>query len=161
MSAMDWIFVSVAAACVLLARGWPVFLWLVLMEFVVAALWIVLPIPDPWWFLAYAAQNCAFVCAVMTANHGLSREYAITLILSAVISVCVFCEYFVDSSLIYGIRPALMAAICTYQLWLAAVGAGLADGTLLEAIRGVCARGNGRIGRSGGHYSPDNMGRGA
>ena len=155
---MDLIFIGLAVICALLAGGRSPFLWLIAAEFAVSAAWINLPIGDPWWFLAYAGQNCLFVWLVMQSGHRLAREYAGTLILSALLSTAAFCEYFVGSTAVYGARPALMAWLCVYQLWLAAVGAGLADGTVVEAVNGVRSRSSGRLRRPGLDHPARDMG---
>ncbi|MFD1216401.1 hypothetical protein [Microbulbifer celer] len=144
---MDLIFIGLAVACALLAGGRSPFLWLIAAEFAVSAAWINLPVGDPWWFLAYAGQNCVFVWLVMKVRHRLAREYAATLILSALLSTAVFCEFFVGASVVYAARPALMTWLCIYQLWLSAVGAGMAEGTIREAIHGVRYRSSGRLRR--------------
>lgn len=156
---MDLVFVGIAAVCLLLAgRRRSLFLWLVLAEFGISMSWMLLPVGDPWWFFAYAGQNCLFVCLVMLTRHRLAREYAGTLIASALIATLVFIEFYTGGATIHGARPVLMACICTYQLWLAATGAGLMEGTPLEAARGIAARRTGRRRGAGAHNPARSVG---
>jgi hypothetical protein len=156
---MDLVFIGFAFACVLLSgRRRCLFLWLILAEFIVSTAWIKLPIPDPWWFLSYAVQNCAFVAAVMFAKHRLSREYSGTLICAGLLSVGIFIETNMGGSYLWHAHTAVMSVICSYQLLLAASAAGLIEGTPMEAARGVFTRSDGRVRRPGYDNSPRDMG---
>lgn len=157
---MDLIFIGLAVACALLAGGRSPFLWLIAAEFAVSAAWIWLPSGDAWWFLSYAVQNCAFAWGVMQVRHPLAREYAGTLIAAAALATAVFIEYRIGGAAIYGARPALMAWICIYQLWLAASGAGLIDGSPWRACRGAVHRCYGRSRGAGVDYSSRYVDRG-
>jgi len=139
---MDFIFIGLACSCLLLSaeKFRNVFLCLVVAEFMVSAVWILFPAPDPWWFLSYAAQNCIFAWLIMRTRHAMAREYAGTLIASAAIAVIVFCESFTGGNAAYAARPNLMTWICVCQLCIAAAGAGLMEWTPLEAARGIVAR---------------------
>lgn len=156
---VDLVFVGLAAACVMLARAPSVFLWAVLAEFGVTAAWAHFPAGDPWWFLSYACLNCAFAWRITPLAGELSREFSWTLIGSATLAVAVFIEFFAGGGWLHGARPGIMAGICLYQIWLAAVGAGLVEGTLMGAARGVFARGGGRFGRSGADRAPGSVDR--
>lgn len=157
---MDLIFIGLAIACALLAGGRSPFLWLIAAEFAISAAWINLPVGDPWWFLSYAGQNCVFVWLVMQVRNQLAREYAVTLIASALLSTATFCESYIGGTAVHSARPALMAWLCVYQLWLAATGAGLVEGSPWRACRGAARRCYSRRRGAGADNPARNVGRG-
>lgn len=157
---MDFSFLLIAAVCLAIGGIKRAFLWVVFGEFLVSVLFVAYrdALPFAAWFIAFAVMNCAFVGLVMWTGHRFAREYAATLLVSAVVSVIVSIGYVIGWKYPYDMRPFVMAGLCTYQLWLAANDAGVVRGTLSGAARGLFAARFGRGGRFGFGHSSGRLG---
>lgn len=151
---MDYALTIMAISLLLLGGIRRPFLQLVAAEFFVCTVLVACrdEFPAAWWFLAFAVINCGFAWAVLRLGHRLSREYAITLLVSASWAAVVFIGYKVQWRAPYDMRFGLMVLICAYQIWLAANDAGAVRGTLSGAVRGRFSIGHGgRRGIGAGH----------
>lgn len=142
---MDYALTIMAISCLLLGGIRRPFLQLVAAEFFVCTVLVACRglFASDWWFLAFALVNCAFAWAVLGLGHRLSKEYAITLLVSASWAALVFVGYMIDWRAPYDMRFGLMVLICAYQIWLAANDAGAVRGTLSGALHGLFAAGPG------------------
>jgi hypothetical protein len=156
---MDYALLTIAVGCWIAGGIRRPFLRLVAAEFAVCVALVAGQgwFPADYWFLAFALVNCAFAWLMVRLGHRLSREYAATLLLSAVLAVLVFIGYVIQWRAPYDARGAVMAVICTYQLWLAANDAGTVQGTLTGAARGIFAACAGRGRRAVAGYSSGNL----